>query len=306
MEFYDKEVVLYSKRAVAKFEECRQNLKFCDVTLQSGQVEVKAHRIVLVAASPYFEAIFKDGLQEHKELVNCSDIPSDVLPSLVDFLYTGHLTIQSSTARELMATAHMLCLDGLVTGCARYLKTQLNTSNALSMLSFAETLGCSKLSEYALDYIGEHWTIIAQRKELLELSLIVFIRILCSDRFVPDNELEVVFAVVRWLEYKPTARAPHCSELVRHLHLGRIPADVLDEMWRIVRDTRVAEGLHLSKKKTEAIANARARRRSAFYMVKRNRISKYDIHRNYAFQRIIPNICAYEGRRAFCNRALKG
>ncbi|GBP51292.1 Actin-binding protein IPP [Eumeta japonica] len=251
MEFHDKEVVISSKRAAAKFEECRQNLKFCDVTLQSEEVAVKAHRIVLAAASPYFEALFKEGLQEHKELVNCSDIPSNVLPLLVEFIYTGHVTIQSSMVQELMAAAHMLRLDSLVTGCARYLKTQLNISNALSMLSLAETLGCSKLSECALDYIGDYWTIIAQRKELLELSLTVFIKMLSSDRFVTDNEHEVVYAVVRWLEHKPAARAPHCFELVRHLRLGCVPGHILEEIWETVRDKRVAEGLRLSKRKTK-------------------------------------------------------
>ncbi|GBP51336.1 Actin-binding protein IPP [Eumeta japonica] len=278
MEFHDNEIVFSSKTAVAKFEECRQNLRFCDVTLQSGQVAVKAHRVVLAAASPYFEALFEDGLQEPKELVNCSDIPSDVLPTLVDFLYTGHVTFQSSTAHELMAAAHMLHLDSLITGCARYLRTQLNTSNALSMLSFAETLGCTKLTEYALDYIGEYWTVIAQRKELLELSLTTFITILSSDRFVTDNELGVIFAIVRWLEHKPAARAPHCFELVRHLRLGRVPADIMDEIWRVVRDMRVMGGLELYK--MEAIANARVRSRGAFFTVKSGRISKYDVNKN--------------------------
>ncbi|GBP51332.1 Kelch-like protein 17 [Eumeta japonica] len=383
MEFYDKKVVLSCKTTAAKFEEFRRNLKFCDVTLQSGQVFVKAHRVVLVAASPYFEAIINEGLQENKELVNCSDIPSDVLLSLVDFLYTdvyrndvaweqcdlkedvmtriekrtlkgqrfeiiyvrcspnpkvdiavpqprgdniflveveslsykvgGHVAIESSTAQKLMAAAHMTCLDGLVIGCARYLKTQLNTSNALSMLSFAENLGCSKLSECALDYIGEHWTIIAKSKELLELSVIAFIRILSSDRFAPNNEHEVVLAVVRWLEHEPAARAPHCSELVCHLHLGRVPADVLDEMWRNVEDTRVAEGLHLSKKNTAAtfgssinhtasyssvtvfiflqaaITNASARSRGAFYVVRNHRISKYDTQKK-VWEDLVPMI----------------
>ncbi|GBP51302.1 Actin-binding protein IPP [Eumeta japonica] len=279
MEFYDREFVLSSKRAVSKFEEFRQDLKFCDVTLQSGHAVVKvekvnfpyfkswqldqnqvvcrnslqAHRAVLAAASPYFEAMFNAGLKESKEeLVNLPSIYPDVLPSLVDYIYTGHVTIQPPTLRELMETAHMLCLDGLVAGCARYFKTQLNTSNILSMLSFAETLNCSKLIEYTLAYIGRHWTIIAQGNELLELPLTMFIKILSSAGFSVDNELEVVLAVVRWLEHEPAARMPHCAELVSHLRLSRLPAHVLNEVWGSVTDPRVAEGLRLSSEKVKS------------------------------------------------------
>ncbi|GBP37602.1 Kelch-like protein 21 [Eumeta japonica] len=54
--------------------------------LRSGE----AHRLVLAATSPYIEALFSSGLKEtNEELVHLTSIPPEVLPTLVDFLYTG-------------------------------------------------------------------------------------------------------------------------------------------------------------------------------------------------------------------------
>ncbi|GBP37550.1 Kelch-like protein 17 [Eumeta japonica] len=262
------EILLSSKGPTSKFQEFRQNLKFCDVSLQSGHAVVKAHRVVLAAASPYFEALFSSGLKEtNEELVHLPSIPPEVLPTLVDFIYTGHVTIQPSTVQQLIVTAHMLCFDGLVTDCARYLKTQLDPSNALYMLSLAETLSCSELIEFTLAYIGEHWAVIAQQKELLELSLALLTKILSSEKFAVKNELNVVLAVVRWLEHDPATRAPHCAHLLRLLRLGRLPIEVLEDVWKNVKNPRLAWDLHLSNEKMEGMRDTRTRGCGAFYVV---------------------------------------
>ncbi|GBP74225.1 Actin-binding protein IPP [Eumeta japonica] len=92
MEFCWANHSLYSKTAVAKFEEFRQNDKFCDVSLCSQNIVVKAHRVVLAAVSPYFEAMFTSGLRESNEkFVHLPGIHPDVLPLLVDFIYRAVL-----------------------------------------------------------------------------------------------------------------------------------------------------------------------------------------------------------------------
>ncbi|GBP37578.1 Kelch-like protein 17 [Eumeta japonica] len=224
------EILLSSKGPTSKFQEFRQNLKFCDVSLQSGHAVVKAHRVVLAAASPYFEALFSSGLKEtNEELVHLPSIPPEVLPTLVDFIYTGYRN-------------YLIC-------------------------SLAEILSCSELVEFTLAYIGEHWAVIAQQKELLKLSLALLTRILSSEKFAVKNELNVVLAVVRWLEHDPATRAPHCAHLLRLLRLGRIPIEVLEDVWKNVKNPQLAWDLHLSNEKMEDMRDTRTRGCGAFYVV---------------------------------------
>ncbi|GBP65355.1 Ring canal kelch protein [Eumeta japonica] len=168
MEISFDEYLLNLKIAAKKFYALRQDDKFCDVTLCSGDAVIKAHRVVLAANCRYFEEIFT---ASQNELVNLSDVSPDVLPLVVDFLYavssesirwrnrdpdlgtlseqlwivadsvTGrrgyeHATVDESTVQQLMAAADKLGIGDLVNFCARYLKTHLDSSNALEALSW--------------------------------------------------------------------------------------------------------------------------------------------------------------------------
>ncbi|GBP88371.1 Kelch-like protein 25 [Eumeta japonica] len=86
MEISFDEYLLNLKIAAKKFYALRQDDKFCDVTLCSGDAVIKAHRVVLAANCRYFEEIFT---ASQNELVNLSDVSPDVLPLVVDFLYAA-------------------------------------------------------------------------------------------------------------------------------------------------------------------------------------------------------------------------
>ncbi|GBP23387.1 Kelch-like protein 17 [Eumeta japonica] len=186
------EAILSSKKTVEKFQELRKNDKFCDISLFSGNSLVKAHRVVLAASCPYFEAMFNVGLKESQQVfINLPSVSPDVLPLLVDFIYTGRTRISESTAQQLMVAAHMLQIQDLVKGCIKYLKSHLDPSNALSIFRFAETLCCSDLADRALVYIGKHWASITQTEDFLDLPLPDFAKILSSNEFIVNHESDI-------------------------------------------------------------------------------------------------------------------
>lgn len=51
---------------------------------------LQAHRVVLAASCAYFDAMFSVGLEEsQKSHVSLHSVPPDVLPMIIDFIYTG-------------------------------------------------------------------------------------------------------------------------------------------------------------------------------------------------------------------------
>ena len=79
----------------SKFADLRAGEHFSDVTLVSedGQV-VKAHKVLLSATSPLLEAILKS--QDHpKPLIFMRGVHTDVLNSLLDFIYFGQVEKKS-------------------------------------------------------------------------------------------------------------------------------------------------------------------------------------------------------------------
>merc|ERR1719370_2875505 len=97
----------------SKFADLRGGGHFSDVTLVSedGQV-VKAHKVLLSATSPLLEAILKS--QDHsKPLIFMRGVHTDVLNSLLDFIYFGQVEITGGQLEEFMSLAGDLKVKGL-------------------------------------------------------------------------------------------------------------------------------------------------------------------------------------------------
>lgn len=54
---------------------------------------VFGHKNVLVAASPYFQAMFSVFSESDKDLVKIKELDSNVLQLLIDYIYTGEIMV---------------------------------------------------------------------------------------------------------------------------------------------------------------------------------------------------------------------
>ncbi|KAF2365528.1 Kelch repeat type 1 [Trinorchestia longiramus] len=81
---------VYSSKLVSNFYDLWTSEQLCDVVLRAGSYSVKAHRCVLAAASPYFQAMFTSGLVEQtQQVVVLPTLQPHVLAALLAFIYTG-------------------------------------------------------------------------------------------------------------------------------------------------------------------------------------------------------------------------
>ena len=71
-----------------------QNEHYTDVTLQSGDIHIRCHRIVLEAASDYFKAMFRCNLEESTSATVQLTMQPDMLTNVVKYMYTGEIELQ--------------------------------------------------------------------------------------------------------------------------------------------------------------------------------------------------------------------
>eukprot|EP00102_Acyrthosiphon_pisum_P022696 XP_016659906.1 PREDICTED: ring canal kelch homolog isoform X5 [Acyrthosiphon pisum] len=72
----------------------RKEEVLCDIKLETDDgAIVCAHKVVLVSACPYFRAMFTSSAGGDKYVVNISDIDSNILQLLIDFIYTGKIMV---------------------------------------------------------------------------------------------------------------------------------------------------------------------------------------------------------------------
>lgn len=72
-------------------------------------------------------------------------IDSDAFEALINFAYSGKVSISTSNVQSLMMTASFLQLSRVRDACAEFLMARLSPNNVLGIKSFADSLGCSIL-----------------------------------------------------------------------------------------------------------------------------------------------------------------
>ncbi|XP_042205918.1 kelch-like protein 1 [Homarus americanus] len=80
----------HAEAALRRMEAYYARGQLCDVTLVAGSRRIRAHRLVLSAASDYFAVMFTSPvLEATQEEVAMRDMDSDALLTLVNYCYTG-------------------------------------------------------------------------------------------------------------------------------------------------------------------------------------------------------------------------
>ena len=99
---------------------------------------------------PYFHSMFTNGMKESSQHEIHLDergetIDSDAFEALINFAYSGKVSISTSNVQSLMMTASFLQLSRVRDACAEFLMARLSPNNVLGIKSFADSLGCSIL-----------------------------------------------------------------------------------------------------------------------------------------------------------------
>ena len=104
-----------------EFEQCAgnafrglyQNSDFTDVTLACmDDVQIKAHKFILSASSPFFKNILAKNAHSHP-LLYLKGINGKVLEALLGFMYKGESKVLEADLKEFLDTADELKIKGL-------------------------------------------------------------------------------------------------------------------------------------------------------------------------------------------------
>merc|ERR1719494_1181845 len=117
MTYTDKKLCLqwndFKENVSSAFGDLRQDKEFTDVTLvcEDGQ-QVEAHKVVLVASSPFFLNILKRNKHPHP-LIYMRGVRPDNLMAMVDFFYYGEANVYQENLESFFHLAEELQLKGL-------------------------------------------------------------------------------------------------------------------------------------------------------------------------------------------------
>uniref|UniRef100_A0A2P2HY22 Broad-complex core protein isoforms 1/2/3/4/5-like n=1 Tax=Hirondellea gigas TaxID=1518452 RepID=A0A2P2HY22_9CRUS len=94
------------------FESLRDDEDFVDITLACEGRQIKAHKMVLSACSPYFRNLLRGNPCQHP-IVFLKDVTFANLTSILDFMYHGEVNVSHNELATFLKTAEALRVRGL-------------------------------------------------------------------------------------------------------------------------------------------------------------------------------------------------
>ncbi|XP_059427141.1 kelch-like protein 30 isoform X1 [Carassius carassius] len=225
--------------------------KLVDVTLSAGGQDFPCHRGILALCSHYFRSMFSgDFVESIAARVELHDVDPNVLSSLLDFAYTGKLTINKNNVEGLICTSSQLQFHTVRTVCSRYLQHQIDATNCLGILEFGEIHGCPEVVSKAWSFLLENFEAVQQHEEFLMLEKDRLVACLKDEDLHIRDDRSCVNSVLAWVGYCRDNRICHLRELLGLAKLSLLTESYLAE--NLLKEPLVQDSLE-SKEFVEGI-----------------------------------------------------
>ncbi|XP_054442599.1 kelch repeat and BTB domain-containing protein 6 [Pteronotus mesoamericanus] len=225
----------------------------CDVTIEvvtpgsgpgTGRL-FPCNRNVLAAACPYFKSMFTGGMYESQQAnVTMHDVDAESFEVLVEYCYTGRVSLSEANVERLYAASDMLQLEYVREACASFLARRLDLANCTAIFKFADAFGHRKLRSQAQSFIAHNFKQLSQmgpiREETLaDLTLAQLLAVLRLDSLNIEHEQTVCHVAVQWLEAAPKERGPCAAEVFKCVRWTHFTDEDQDYLKGLLTNTTV-------------------------------------------------------------------
>ncbi|KAL9972262.1 hypothetical protein ACROYT_G018541, partial [Oculina patagonica] len=207
----------------------RRNEQFCDVILEVGsgddQARLKAHRIVLCAASPFFYNALNSDMKEKKEgVIRLEETSKAVMEEVLEYLYTGHVDINEHNAFDLLVAADYFLIQSLKNLSSNFILKALSPSNCFFAYYSATKYQWKNIEKEASNFILANFEAATKCEDFVKLSIEQVEEWISSDEITVDSEERVFEAILRWFEGNDHQ---DFSRLLRHVRFVYTSRDYL-------------------------------------------------------------------------------
>ena len=208
----------------------RQNNEYTDVTLHSGGVQIQCHRVVLAAASDYFKAMFRCGLQDKSSDPVQMTMEPAIMTSVIDYIYTGEIELTIDNVKSLVEACDILQLDGLKAACEDFMTSLVDLTNCVKLHRFAASFRLDKVQRKAKGLMVVEFKTVAFTDQFKEMSCNELVEIIKDDDIPVEDEDLVVESVVEWVRHDLEGRKASFETILEHTRLPFCSSHYLQQM----------------------------------------------------------------------------
>ncbi|OQR77072.1 actin-binding protein IPP-like [Tropilaelaps mercedesae] len=245
---HPRQSFISKNHAVRQFESLdrlRQENRFCDINIVVQGKRFPAHWVVLAAASPYFEAMYRMNLMETQtNVATLHEIENpEVFQIILDFIYKGDIEVREENCQFLLAAANMLQLPEVVGFCCTFLSKHLHPSNCVGIFRFAELHACTNLKLDAKRLIECKFTEVMKEDEFLHIPQTTLQAFLRSEGLSIDNECQVFDALMTWILHDVNARRRYIFDLLPDVRIAVMSNRMIEQYLERCPDAKLREDI---------------------------------------------------------------
>jgi len=147
-------------------------------------------------------------------VIEIPDMDMESFHALLNYLYTGNVSLSETNTVQLMAASHHYQLVELKDSCVQFASKTLETYDALEYLRVGILCNESKFIERCFTYIDEKIEDILLTESLFQLSKELFVQILLRDS-LQASEISLFKGLLRWKEKNDSQAAKELTKLIR-------------------------------------------------------------------------------------------
>jgi len=221
----------HTDKAFEFLHQLRKNKSLCDLVINVRDVEIYCHKLVLVACSPYFHAMFSNQLQESNANKIClKEIEPDTLEILIEYMYTGEIDIHVDNVQSVLIQSSLLQLNNVKESCCEFLLAQMHVSNCLGIKAFADIYSCFNLLKQADAFIEQYFSDVCHSEEFFQLPFDQLVKILSNDHLFVKSEKVIYEAAISWINCNLQGRVKHLDKVMENIRFPLLSLEFLKQI----------------------------------------------------------------------------
>ena len=170
-----------------------------DIVVDVQGKKIPGHKAVLMASSPYFEAMFNSGMREALSgEINFKEMDASTFELVLEFIYLNKDIVSAENGCALLEAASMLQIQLLFEKCEATLSCNISLKICLVLWRFASIHSSKTLRESAFVMILGQFQEFVKLEGFRSLDASELLEIIQDDRLVVTSEDSVVKAVIAW------------------------------------------------------------------------------------------------------------
>lgn len=142
-----------------------------------------------------------DSGERNESELSIKGVRGDILQQLIEYCYSGEISIDSASVGDVMKAASMLQFTEVQEHCTEFYSTVLSVLNCLDIWEFADVHNVRPLKALAKRVALENFAAVSMLEAFNRLGVEELTSLLKEDEANVTSEEEVLRALLRWIKY---------------------------------------------------------------------------------------------------------